>query len=161
MKRVVKLIFNSIVGMLLAWTISFLFFYVFSYQLEWFSFQYQRELLAAVSALATWIPYTIYMGVIWYNEALSDCQDRADSFHAGLKKAAILQAFHFFLCLIGVGYPNIDGNLLMFLVGGFTPLTYWIPNIFLASLPILVLNGVLYMAVYAACCRRFHKNDTD
>ena len=48
MKRVVKLIFSSIVGMLLAWTISFLFFYVFSYQLEWFSFQYQRELLAAV-----------------------------------------------------------------------------------------------------------------
>ena len=161
MKRVVKLIFNSIVGMLLAWTISFLFFYVFSYQLGWFSLRYQRELLAAVSALATWIPYTIYMGVIWYNEALSDYQDRSDSFHAGLKKAAILQAFHFFLCLIGVGYPNIDGSFIGLLVGGFTPLTYWIPNIFLASLPILVLNGVLYMAVYVACCRRFHKNDTD
>ena len=158
MKRAVKLIFNSIVGMLLAWTIYFLFFYVFSYNLEWFSLGDQRELLAAVSALAIWIPYTIYMGVIWYNEAFSDCEKRADSFQAGLKKVAILQAFNFFLCLIGVGDPNIDGNLLMFLVGGFTPLTYWIPNIFLASLPILVLNAVLYMAVYVAFCRRFHKN---
>lgn len=157
MKKAIKLIVQSVAGMLLGLLVALIIFRLFAAEILTSPLVYNDSLSLAVVALIMWVPYTVYMGIIWYNEAITDCERRSESFQTVLKKVAILQFFNLLLCLFGVGMPNLLDSYLILVIGGFTPLTYWIPNVFLASLPVLLFNGVLYMVVYAGTCRRWRK----